>query len=296
MQQQIAPVLPVIPVLQAYRGRFHTTKVPPCVIAPNDLRRLYRDLDTRTMQALEHFISDSQFPSEVAVRLRQDARLTVNIQGADGEQIVEHSEAALEDTALPEHLRIVVYDSAAAVQFMNLNQAIPLNRFRVLLDFNEPPRFDAYNPWAQPTPNASLIEVIGNDETWVTGVHQSILQFFESPGRGRPYRGWLHRQRTFNVVNWLIGTPAALWIAYRVGTYFPKLREIHPALLGGVYVYIFFVVLLLSRGAVWVMRWLFPVIELAQSRSKGIRLFLSTVLVGLLIALIYDVIKGLVLH
>jgi len=209
---------------------------------------------------------------------------------------VERSEAALADSALPEQLRLVVYDSAAAVQLMNLNQALPLNRFRVLLDFNEPPRFDSYNPWSQPTPNTSFIEVIGNDETWVTGVYQFILHFFEAPGRQRRHRAWLHRQRTFNIANWLIGFPAGLWIVYRVGYYFPVLNKIHSALLGAVYVYVFLVALLVFRGAVWLIRWLFPVIELAESRSKGIRLLLSSILVGLFVTLVYDVLKAFVLH
>jgi len=296
MQQQIAPIPPITPMVRAYRGRFHSAKVPSCVIAPSDLRRLYRDLETRTMEALDRFMSEWQFTGEIATRIRQEAHLTVTIHGADGEQIVEHSEAALADSALPERLRLVAYDSAAAVQLMNLNQALPLNRFRVLLDFNEPPRFDSYNPWSQPTPNTSFIEVIGNDETWVTGVYQFIRQFFEAPGRQRRHRAWLHRQRTFNIGNWLIGFPAGLWIVYRVGYYFPVLNEMHPALLGAVYVYVFLFVLLLFRGAVWLMRWLFPVIELAESRSRGIRLFLSSILLGLFVALLYDVLKAFVLH
>jgi hypothetical protein len=209
------------------------------------------------------------------------------VQGSDGEQIVARSVDALSDAELPDRIAFVRFDSAAALQMMNIN---PLNRFYVHLDFTEPPTFATYNPWSQPTPNASQLEVIGSDQTWVTGVYQRIINFFRARRRRR---GWLHSQRSFSVAHWIVGFPAALWIVYRLSYYVPALSRLHPALLGAIYAYVFLLSLLIFQGFVWLVRWLFPVVELAGSRSKVVRSVFSLVLSSLFLALLYDVLKAI---
>jgi hypothetical protein len=280
----------------SYRGRFRSAKVPPCLISRNDLRKLYALLDVRTSEALEKHIATLQHPPGVEEKawdrelqnLRHDARLTVSVHSADGEQISARSIDALSDDQLPDRITLARFDSAAALQFINIT---PIHRFYVHLDFTEPPTFASYNPWSQPTPNASQIEVIGSDQTWVTGVYELIIGFFRERRRRR---GWLHTQRSFNAAHWVIGFPAALWIVYRLNYYVPALDRMHPALLGAIYVYVFLVSLLSFRGIIWLFRWLFPVVELTGSRPKVVRGVLSVVLTSLLLALLYDVLKGII--
>jgi len=284
--------------LLSYRGRFRTARVPPCLITRDDLRKLYAQLDARTSEALEKHIAVLVRPpgteerawSQTLENLRHDARLTVTVQGADGEQIVARSVEPLSDDELPDRITFTRFDSAAALQFLNIT---PIHRFYVHLDFTEPPTFASYNPWSQPTPNASQIEVIGSDQTWVTGVYELIIGFFRARRRRR---AWLHTQRSFNAAHWVIGFPAALWIVYRLSYYAPVLSRMHPALLGVIYAYVFLVSLLIFRGIIWSFRWLFPVVELAGSRPKVVRRVLSFVLSSLLLALLYDVLKGIIWH
>src|SRR5260370_12370249 len=184
----------------SYRGQYRIAKVPPCLITRNDLRKLYTNLDARTSEALEKHIAtlvrpptvEEQAWNQTLKNLRKDARLTITVQSPEGEQIVARSVEAVSDNELPDRIAFVRFDSAAAFQFMNL--ALPLHRFFVHLDFTEPPTFASYNPWSQPTPNASQIEVIGSDQTWVTGVYEGIIGFFRSLQR-RP--GWLPTQPSF---------------------------------------------------------------------------------------------------
>lgn len=166
----------------------------------------------------------------------------------------------------------------------------PLNRFKLTLDFTEPPGFDAYNPWNQPTPNTSQLEVIGSDRTWVTAVYESTLAFF---ARRRRHRAWLHTQQAFNALHWLIGFPASLWVVYRLDSSVPVFATLHPALRGAVYVYFFLLALLAIRMIIWGFRWIFPVIELEGARSKKAREALGLVLSSLLLALAYDVLREL---
>jgi hypothetical protein len=127
--------------------------------------------------------------------LRRDARLTFTVNSADGEQIVARSIDALSDDGLPDRITFARFDSAAALQFINIT---PIHRFYVHLDFTEPPTFANYDPWSQPTPNASQIEVIGSDQTWVTGVYELIIGFFRERRRRR---AWPHTQRSFNAAH-----------------------------------------------------------------------------------------------
>ncbi len=221
----------------SYRGRLHSAKVPPCFVSRDDLRKLYTQLDARTSEALEKHIAGLTRPPNVDAEgwnrtlqhLRHDAKLNITVLGADGEQIVARSVEALSDQELPDRIAVARFDSAAALQFINIT---PIHRFYVHLDFTEPPTFANYNPWSQPTPNASQIEVTGSDQTWVAGVYQLIIGFFRARRRRR---AWLHAQRTFNVAHWIIGFPAALWIVYRLNYYVPALGGMHPALLGAIY-------------------------------------------------------------
>lgn len=280
-----------------YRGLSHFTDIPPCAVSIADLRRLYRDLSVKTGEALERHLSPLQCPPDLSQEefdaLKQQARdigtLTVVVDGAGGERIVSSSAEALDDDKLPETITTITFDSAAAIQTQNVT---PLNRFKLKLDFTEPPGFNVYNPWDQPTPNSSQLEVYGPDHTWVTAVHEATLSFF---ARRKTRRRWLHSATTFNLLNYLLAFPGALWIVYRVDTRFSDaLSGIHSSLRGALYIYIFLLALLIFRVMIGGFRWIFPVIELEGARSMKARVLAGTVLSSIVLALLYDVLKAIV--
>jgi len=277
-----------------YRGVFRTTNIPPCVVSVSDLRRLYDNLSENASDALERHIARIQRPEgqteEKWEALKQQVReiggVTVFVIGANGEQVSANSASALDDSQLPDRINSITFDSSNSLQNNNI---IPLNRFRLVLDFTEPPGFGTYNPWDKPTPNGSLLEVIGVDSTWATGVYESVLGFFRMRGKRRR---WFHTPAAFNLLNWLIGFPGALWIVYRIDGQFPGIfAQMHGALRGAIYVYIVLVVLLIFRLIIAGFRWTFPIVELEGSRSKSVRRILNLVLGSLLLALAYDVLK-----
>jgi len=224
---------------------------------------------------------------ELKGEVLSNGTLAVTVYGANGEQIVSASVEALNDANLPDTITSIEFDSATALRPYNVT---PLNRFTLRLDFSEPPGFNSYNPWNQPTPNRSQIEVIGNDDTWVTAVFSSTLSFFRQRQR---WRGWLHSHVAFNVLNWLVGFPGALWITYRLdSSRLGVMNAMHTALRGALYVYVFLLGLLVFRGIVWGFRWIFPLVELDGARSKKVRGALGVVLSSLLLALLYDVLRA----
>jgi len=284
-------------VPRGYRGTYRIIKIQPSAVSIEDLRRLYTRLSEKTSEALEAYLNTinpqpGQDPQQLD-KLKNEARniggLTVIIIGANGEQIVDTHIDALSEDDLPDKITSIAFDSASALKGFNVT--LP-NSFRLNLDFTEPPGFHAYNPWDQPTPNNSNLEVSGPNTTWVSGVYETVVSFFRERKRNR---AWLHSQVTFNILNWLFAFPATLWITYRIDNIFQtQLQNVHVTLRGALYVYIVLVSLLAFRVIVAGFRWIFPVVELQGARSKKVRALLGTILGSLLLALLYDILKAII--
>lgn len=294
--QQSLPAVPTVGSLTtlSFRSLKRYAAIEACAVSLDDLRRLYVDLDRKTQEAVETHIRPLQRPPGTSEEeweyLKQHARsighLTILVEGGNGERIVANSLEAFRSEALPHSIVSVSLDSAAALGTENVQLA---NRFNLKLDFREPPGYFSYNPWDQPTPNESYLEVVGPDDTWVTAVYESTMDFFR---RKRRHRGWLHSAATFNLLHWVLGFPAALWVVFR----FSELLEqeaLHTALKGATYVYLFLFALMVFRLLIGLLRWVFPVIELEGSRSTKARGVLTVIVSSLLAALLYDVLKTL---
>jgi hypothetical protein len=280
----------------AYQGLSRTIQIPACVLSIEDLRKLFIDLDALTREVTSAQIDRLQQPANTTAvdfnhlkeQAKREAGLNMFVQGKNGEQVVLHSAAAITREILPDALLAITFDSAPRFN-MQLNYD-PLNRFRLVLDFRGPGSVISYDPWNYPTPNESSFTIVGNDQTWVAGVNEMVLSFLKARKRSRR---WLHGPIMFTLGNWLVGFPAAFWLIYRLnGATQGLLAGLPAALRGGVYIYVFITLLLIFRTLVHVLRWLFPIIELEGSRSKAIRTTISAVELGLLSALIYDVLKA----
>jgi hypothetical protein len=283
-----------------YRGLFRVTKIPSCAVSLMDLLKLYTELSEKTSEALEKHLETlpQQHQSleefeKIKERLRKIGKLTIMVIGSKGEQIGDTSSEVLNQQRLPDAISMITFDSSLALTLALKHYNVVLsNRFKLTLDFREsPPVFGAYNPWEQPTPNASLLEVTGPDRTWVTAVHETILSFFRERAK---HHGWLHSHITFIALNWLIGLPGALWVVYRIDSYFSSaLSSLHGALRVGMYVYLVLLLLLVFRVIVIGFRWTFPLLEIEGVKTKRARGIVTTILASLLLALLYDVLKTL---
>jgi len=257
---------------------------------------LFGDLDALTREVTGAQIDGLQPPAGVAPgdfalakpQAKAEAGLVMYVFGRNGEQIALHTAGAITREILPDALANITYDSGA--RFKTQLNYDPLNRFRLILDFTESPVVAGYDPWNQPTPNGSQFEIVGSNQTWVAGVSDRVLSFLRARKRSRR---WLHGAMTFTLLNWFIGLPAAFWLIYRLDTVAQRsLSGVPSAIRVGVYVYVFLLVLLLFRGLIYVLRWLFPIIELEGSRSNAARATGSVIVLGLVTALIYDVLKA----
>ena len=270
----------------AYQGLSRTIQIPACVLSVDDFRRLFVDLDALTREVTSVQIDLLQLPAGVApadfASLKQKAKaeagVVMYVYGRNGEQVALHAAATIIPEVLPDRLANITFDSGARFK-IQLNYD-PLNRFRLIFDFTESPVVVGYDPWNQPTPNGSQFEIIGSNQTWVAGVSDRVLSFL---GARRRSRRWLHGATAFTLLNWF----------YRLDSVTQRLTSDLPsALRVGVYVYIFLLVLLAFRALIYILRWLFPIIELEGSRSKAARATGGVIALGLVTALIYDVLKA----
>lgn len=282
-----------------YQGIYRSEPVPPCVLSRDDLIALYEKLSEKTEEALERELGEAEAPPETSeedfeelkTQAQQVGRLGAMIQGADGEQIAVSSVDAFRSQRLPDKITSVTYDSAANLQAVQGWK--PQNRFRLTLDFTEPPSLDKYDPTSTPTPNQSKFEITGPDSTWVTGVHETVKKFLENRGSRRK---WLHENSTFNLYQAFVMLPGALWIVVRIAEEWgDRIRQWHSVIEGAVYVYVFLLALWALRAIAQVFRWTYPLIELEGSRSRKVQSIIALVLSTLLLSLVYDLLRGLVL-
>ncbi len=212
---------------------------------------LFTDLDALTREVTGAQIDGVERPAGVqpaAFALEQqqakaEAGLALWVYGKNGEQVALHSAAAITREALPDRLTNITFDSGARFR-MKLN-VDPVNRFRLNFDFTEPVLFVGYDPWNQPTPNGTRLEVIGANQTWVAGVCDRVLNFLKARKRSRR---WLHEPTTFSLFNWLVGFPASFWLVYRVDTVTQRLTAGLPGVIrSGFYVYLLLIALTVFR-------------------------------------------------
>lgn len=281
----------------AYRGLYRIGAVPPCVLSRDDLRDIYRRLEQRACEALRDYVGTwypDGIPKEME-NLERTCALSIIVIGENGDQIVDTKIDALSDEALPARIISATFDSGIAldsVLALHSRNAGALNRFRLHLDFTDPPGLHMYDPWSTPTPNQSSFEIQGPNSNWVNGVNDTIRTFFRYRKR---FRGWLHSHVTFNLLNWLIGFPVALWLGYRTdGLVIRKLDALPGALRGAMDIYLVLLFLLGFRLLVWAFRRLYPLVEMQGSSTSRVRTILIAASVPVLLGVLSDIIVTLI--
>lgn len=284
---------------QTYSGLRRETPLPSCILKRADLRTLFARLQEKGRSGLEFQIGGLDSPEgtnpDEWERLKDQARnaanLTAIVLGSGGEQLLTTEEDGLLDRNLPDRIISVMFDSAMGLK--NSLNVDAQNRFLLKIDFSAPPNFNEYDPLSQPTPNGSSLEITGPDETWVSGVHELVVQFFRS--RVTPRR-LVHSGTAFFLLHWFLVVPASIWTSYRVVGHLPLgLTTAHPALTTGLYCYFFLLAFLAFRVLKLAGRRVWPYVELEGETRRVGRFFFTTISVGFCVALVYDLAKHFLL-
>jgi hypothetical protein len=127
----------------------------------------------------------------------------------------------------------------------------------------------------------------------VSATFEGALEFFESR---RHARRWLHEPTAFNLLNWFVGIPGALWTTFRLDQWLLSSPGGVPGgLRAAMDIYLFLFGMLVFRAMFYGLRWMFPLIELEGARSKAARRLVGGVTATLLLTLLYDVLKALII-
>lgn len=108
--------------------------------------------------------------------------------------------------------------------------------------------------------------------------------------RYAPIRGMIYKPFAYDFLLFLLGYPMALWASSRLS---PLWVDAGTPLSVALHVYVFFVILIGFRLAFSTARWMYPYVELAESRGPGraIRGFVSAVAFALRVGFAADLVR-----
>jgi hypothetical protein len=278
-------------------------KILPCIIDLSYLKKLFEILKEINNDAVHIHLGniDGRYKAlnddskrEEYEKLKKDImdeyKIHVQITGPKGEYLASDSSSIFNEERLPDSLSSVKFDNSFFYKIrFNMNPELLIN---VDLDFSKPPLLDFITNPSYPTANNSIIQVFGENETWVEGSHEKILSSLKER---RSKRAWLHQKNVYDLFLWFFILPISFWNLRKIDVMIsPMLDKYSTILKVAVYVYIFIVILNLFRFAFNWLRWIFPYLELKTSLKKGYILH-RVVLVGVVLSMIYSLTKDLCL-
>jgi lipid-A-disaccharide synthase-like uncharacterized protein len=219
-------------------------------------------------------------------------KLKVSIWGENGEFLVSESSDIFESPNFPSSVKKIVFDNS--FDFNYFVKSNPKNHFKIILDFNRIEVFDFTINLSLPTENESSLSVIGEDEGWVESSFQKLKN---SLGQHKKHREWLHRGTVYDWVLWFIIFPLSFWNLYKLDNYFAEsFQKSSIVFQTAVFFYLFLIIVLLSRVLFSYCRWVFPYLELEKNGASKMKIhkwFFGVLILGVIIALIKDIVKYL---
>jgi hypothetical protein len=280
-----------------FRGSFKFSRVPSSLLSRDDFKKLFNILKDKTNEAVNHEFEEFQQPKDMSDidfqkikdNIKNNFKLSVHIFGTHGENISSNDESVFEVAYFPEDIRLIAFENFTFLKNLNYYQK---NTLDIKLDFSKTNILDFSN-LSKETPNLSEIKVTGNNETWVTGVYQTVLDFLKEKKRKR---NWLHTKFIYNFVLFLIILPATFWTIFRIDRFIRQLfNELPNVLTTAIYVYIFFLILFIFGILFNYLRWVFPLLEFKRmdgSKMSGHRGIFLVIFLGLITIYIADIIRA----
>ncbi|MCJ7507340.1 MAG: hypothetical protein MUO85_01250 [candidate division Zixibacteria bacterium] len=261
--------------------------------------KLYAQLQSKTEEAKSHEIeklnSSKDLSQENLDSLRKEVensfKLFVNVTGVNDEQSFGFDVSVFNEDKMPIKVKNIFFDSSTLFKIKSYNRE-PSNKLQILLDFTKSKLFDFSNPSDKPVSPISSIIVNGENETWVNGVYNILISFFKEK---KKKRSWIHYQYSYEIVLWLFVLPLSFWTIFRADSFIKKIfMNIPSQLLVGIYIYIFFMVLLLCRLLFNYGKWVFPAFEYDNGKGTKMgahRKVFYIIFWGLIVGLVGDIIR-----
>jgi len=284
-----------------YKSKQRFSKLPSCTFDIKYLKKLFEILNDINKEAAEIELNDlnkryQQSTDEVSKedfeKLQKDVsesyRIHIQIFGTKGEFITSDSSSIFEEEYLPDFITSIKFDNSFF--YKSVFNRKPQSLINVDLDFSKPPLIDFVTSPSYPTPNNSIIQFLGENETWVEGSHEKVISSLKER---KNRRLWLHRKNVYDLFLWLLVLPLSLWNLRKFDLLASEyLSKYSVVLIVGVYIYIFVVILNIFRFAFNYLRWLFPYLELKTSLKSRViynRIIFITIISAIACTLARDI-------
>lgn len=269
-------------------SRSYFDKIKSSLISKEDLKGLYKILAKKSDEAADLQLKLlPNLPDNVKEVFKNfKGKLWVEIWGRNNEYISGDHESIFNDDRLPNKIWRIRFNSYNGYQIAMQNNM--QNWFELEFDFKKNRIFDFPRITAPTNQNNSNYKAQGNNETWVDGVYQAINSFLKDKARKR---NWLYSDYTYDALLYLIFFPAILRCTYKFEPLLNASNLIIPLTVITT-IYILVILLCTFRVLFNYAKWAFPIIELKNGNSVAHRSVLGAILLGLIIAAGYDIIKA----
>lgn len=267
----------------------------PLSITKDDLRRLCDILQGNLNEAVNLEIQNlnrGQLSNQEYEKSKDTIRdgyiLRLTVRSLNGPELYGTVDEIFNSRNFPDEITDVYINSQTVLKVLNFT---PRNSFEILLDFTRPEIFKFTVQPSEPTHNVSQLSVQGYDTSWVNGLYHELQSFINSREASLDF---LHRHSVYDYLLWPLGIPIGFWVCFRLSPMIQTFQlKTSTFLSAALYVYIFFIVLNIFRALFAYFRWVFPLVEYKHEKNRAMahRAFLSTLSIGLLIALVVDVLR-----
>lgn len=223
--------------------------------------------------------------------LRSGFKVRPTVTGKNGQELFGTVEDVFDSPNFPEVVKSVFIGSEIFLK-ASYNYTVR-NSFEIFLDFSRPEILDFTLLPSQRTPNETNFKVQGIDATWVNGVFHEIQSFVDEHKAPAP---WLHGHSIYEKFLFLGGYPIGFWLCFKTSPFLPDGGNTFLFIRAAIYVYIFFLTMVGLRALFHYARWVFPIAEYKHTRSKSLkhRAILGTLVLSLVGAVLYDLLKTIV--
>lgn len=194
-------------------------------------------------------------------------RVTITIVGHDGAVHHGDSEQLFDSKDLPHPIKLIYFTNITAHRHM-ANGEMPPNHFQVWINFEKPALLDPSVFVSAPTPNASRVEIHGEELSYFRAAQSIAKTAFE---KNRTSYEFLHRKFVYDLGLCFVALPYSL---YMVTSLLDKIElndgpwksfEL-PLFLYGIGIS-----LVLYRILTSYLKWAFPVNVLAENKDRAMR-------------------------
>ncbi len=265
-------------------------------INKDELEKLLKLLQERAIKACDlectYLESLESFPNldQSKIELRNSSTLKVTLTGINGEELFGNINEVFGSVSFPDKVKSV-YVQSGLLYKANFNYVIR-NQFELFLDFAKTKVLDFSLQPSMKTPNDSMFNVNGFDNTWVNGVFRELDDYFKKRSNNFSI---IHKAGFYDLLVWLIGIPFGFWSCIKLEDLF--IEDIPSVFLSSaLFVYIFFISLLALRFLFQYSRWLYPKIHFLSPKEPSLihQGFYFAIVIGLISKFLYDFIKYLI--